>query len=235
MKFCSGFAAADLTDARISDRTFQLSLLTMIGAALLALAIACAVAVSALAQPAFARGGVWSGARDGARDGAQDAAQQVTAENVEGVTHFRRLSTTVACGGATSPSAVAAIKKMGFVADINFRRPSEPGANVEGEGAAAKAAGLHYYNIPFDGEHPSDAAVTKFLEVITKPGNQPAYIHCSGGNRASTMWFIKRMVVDHWSEERAFKEATELGMTSPQLKKFAIAYARSHKGTKYVM
>ncbi|MGA9885334.1 MAG: sulfur transferase domain-containing protein [Candidatus Acidiferrales bacterium] len=156
------------------------------------------------------------------------SAQEVTAPSVDGVTHFRRLSTTIACGGATTPAAVAAIRKMGFVSDINLRRSSEPGANVEGEAAAAKAVGLRYYNIPFEDAHPSDAAVDKFLKVITAPGNQPAYIHCSRGNRASTMWFIKRMVVDHWSEERAFKEATELGMTSPALKKFAIEYARTH-------
>ena len=224
MSFSSRFAA-DSTTSRISVPTFQRR------AGLLTVAMACAVAMCALAQPTFGRGG----ARDGARAGSQDAAGQVTAENVDGVTHFRRLSTTVACGGATSPAAVVAIKKMGFVADINFRRPSEPGANVEGEGAAAKAAGLRYYNIPFDGEHPSDAAVDKFLAVITKPGNQPAYIHCSGGNRASTMWFIKRMVVDHWGEDRAFKEATELGMTSPELKKFAVAYAQKHNATKHSM
>lgn len=157
------------------------------------------------------------------------AAQEVTAPSVDGITHFRRLSTTVACGGATSPAAVAEIKKMGFASDINFRLPSEPGANVQAEGAGAKAAGLHYFDIPFSGEHPSDAAVTKFLEVITTPGIQPAYIHCSGGNRASTMWFIKRMVVDHWSEERAWKEAQQLGMTSLALKKFGAEYARTHK------
>jgi protein tyrosine phosphatase (PTP) superfamily phosphohydrolase (DUF442 family) len=166
---------------------------------------------------------------------ARQGASQVTAGGVPGVTHFRRLGTTVACGGATSPAAVAEIKKMGFVSDINFRLPSEPGANVEGEGTAAKKAKLRYYNIPFDGEHPSDVAVDRFLKVITAPGNQPAYIHCSGGNRASTMWFIKRMVVDHWSEERAFKEATELGMTSAALKKFAISYARTHQAPKHIM
>ncbi|MGH9560589.1 MAG: fused DSP-PTPase phosphatase/NAD kinase-like protein [Terracidiphilus sp.] len=156
-------------------------------------------------------------------------AQEVTAPDVSGVKHFRRLSTTIACGGATSPEAVAAIKKMGFVSDINLRAPSEPGANVKAEAAAAKKVGLHYYNIPFVEAHPSDAAVTKFLKVITKPGNQPAYIHCSGGNRASTMWFIKRMVVDRWSEDRAWKEATELGMKSLVLKKFGVEYARTHK------
>jgi protein tyrosine phosphatase (PTP) superfamily phosphohydrolase (DUF442 family) len=183
--------------------------------------IACIVALGALAQPLNAQEGP-----------SRESPTGVTAPDVPGVKHFRRLGTTIACGGATSPAAVTEIKKMGFVADINFRLPSEPGANVKGEGAAAKAAGLHYYNIPFEEAHPSDAAVTRFLEVITTPGNQPAFIHCSGGNRASTMWFIKRMVVDHWTEERAWKEASELGMKSLALKKFGADYARTHQAPK---
>jgi uncharacterized protein (TIGR01244 family) len=156
-------------------------------------------------------------------------AQEVTAPPVEGVVHFRRIGTTIACAGATSPKAIAEIKKLGFVSDINLRRSSEPGADVEAEAAAAKAAGLRYYHIPFDDHHPSVAAVDKFIEVITTPGVQPAYIHCSGGNRASTMWFIKLMVVDHWSVERAFKEATALGMNNPAMKTFGVEYARTHK------
>jgi hypothetical protein len=43
------------------------------------------------------------------------------------------------------------------------------------------------------------------------------------------MWFIKRLVVDHWDVDRAAKEATALGMTSPTLKQFAIDYAQAHK------
>jgi protein tyrosine phosphatase (PTP) superfamily phosphohydrolase (DUF442 family) len=212
-----------------------------------AVAIALAFMLGAFAAPLQAKGSSASesaakaaasgsaATKAAARQTASNGASNVTAPDVDGVTHFRRLGTTIACGGATSPAAVAEIRKMGFVADINFRVPSEPGANVEGEGAAAKAAGLRYYNIPFDGEHPSDAAVTKFLRVITARGNQPAYIHCSGGNRAATMWFIKRMVVDHWNEERAWNEASELGMKSLELKKFGVEYARTHKAPKRLM
>ena len=181
------------------------------------IAVAFALALGAFAAP---------------RQKTSSGASGVTAPDVAGVTHFRRLGTTIACGGATSPAAVAAIRKMGFVADINFRLPSEPGANVKAEGAAAKAAGLRYYNIPFQEAHPSDSAVTRFLEVIAAPGNQPAYIHCSGGNRAATMWFIKRMVVDHWSEDRAWKEASELGMKNLALRKFGVEYARTHQAPK---
>src|SRR5579862_328275 len=60
-------------------------------------------------------------------------------------------------------------------------------------------------------------------------GSQPSFIHCAGGGRAATMWFIKRLVVDHWDADRAAKEATELGMTNPALKQFAIDYAQTHK------
>ena len=40
---------------------------------------------------------------------------------------------------------------------------------------------------------------------------------------------IKRLVVDKWDSDRAFEEATALGLTSPALKKFAIDYAQTHK------
>ncbi len=156
-------------------------------------------------------------------------AEQVTKEPVNGVTNFARLETTVACGGATKPEAVPEIKKMGFASIINLRQPTEAGANVEAEAAAAKDAGIKFFNIPFNGQQPDPAVADRFLETITTPGNEPAYIHCSAGNRAGAMWMIKRLAVDHWDTDRAFTEATALGLTSPALKQFAIDYAQSHK------
>jgi uncharacterized protein (TIGR01244 family) len=156
-------------------------------------------------------------------------AQEVTKENVEGITNFHRLETTVACSGAIKADAVPEIKKFGFASIINLREASEDGANLEGEAAAAKAADIRYYSIPFNSAAPDPAVADKFIEAITQKGSDPAFIHCAGGGRAATMWFIKRLVVDHWDVERAAKEATDLGMTSPKLKQFAIDYAQTHK------
>jgi uncharacterized protein (TIGR01244 family) len=156
-------------------------------------------------------------------------AQQVAKENVDGIVNLHRLETTVACSGAIKPGAIPNIRKMGFVSIVNLREATEPGANLQEEEAAAKAAGLRYYSIPFNAKSPDPAAADKFLEAITVKGSEPAFIHCAGGGRAATMWFIKRMVVDHWDVDRAAKEATDLGMNSPQLKQFAIDYAQSHK------
>lgn len=156
-------------------------------------------------------------------------AQQVTKDTMPGVTNLARIETTVACSGAIKPEAVPEIKKMGFASIINLRLASEPGANVEAEATAAKDAGIRYYHIPFDGAAPDPAVADKFLEAITAKDTEPAFIHCSGGNRAATMWLIKRLVVDHWDVDRATKEATDLGLVSPKLKQFAIDYALAHK------
>ena len=155
-------------------------------------------------------------------------AQQITKPSVPGVTNFARLETTVACAGATSPEAVPTIKEMGYKSIINLRLASEPGANVDAEATAAKAAGINFVHIPFNGSSPDPAVADTFLKEVTKPENEPAFIHCASGNRVAAMWMIKRMVVDKWDAERAGNEAAELGLTNANLKKFAIDYAASH-------
>jgi protein tyrosine phosphatase (PTP) superfamily phosphohydrolase (DUF442 family) len=161
--------------------------------------------------------------------GSRDAgAQQITKPTVPGAINVVQLETTVACGGATKPEAVPEIKKLGFASIINLRQPTENGADVEGEAAAAKTTGIKFYNIPFNGQSPDPAVADKFIETITTPGNEPADIHCAAGNRAAAMWMIKRLVVDHWDADKAAQEAQTLGMTSASLKQFAIDYAKSH-------
>src|ERR1700674_3705396 len=156
-------------------------------------------------------------------------AQEVTKESVDGLTNSHCPGATVACSGAIKATAVPEIKKFGFASIINLRQASEDGANLEAEEAAAKSADIHYYSLPFSSTSPDPAVADKFLDAITAKGSDPAFIHCAGGGRAATMWFIKRLVVDHWDVDRAAKEATELGMTSPTLKQFAIEYAQAHK------
>jgi uncharacterized protein (TIGR01244 family) len=156
------------------------------------------------------------------------AAQQVTKQTVPGIQNFAKLETTIACGGATTPAAVPELKKMGYASIVNMRLANETGANVEAEGDAAKAAGIKYFHIPFNGASPDPAIADQFLKTIATPDNNPAYIHCASGNRVSAMWMIKRMVVDHWDADKAYAEAHELGLTSPALKQFAIDYAQTH-------
>src|SRR2546425_9043914 len=148
------------------------------------------------------------------------AQSQVKKETVPGITNFAHLETTVACAGAVTPAAVADVKKMGFKAIFNLRLATEQGADIEGETAAAKAAGINFIHLPLSGTMPDPAVVDSFLKAIAAPGNQPALIHCASGNRASAMWFIKRVMIDKWDTDRAMAEAGELGAISQTMKTF---------------
>jgi uncharacterized protein (TIGR01244 family) len=150
---------------------------------------------------------------------------RVVREDMDGVVNLARIGTTVACAGAITPDSVADIKGMGFASIINLRQASEEGANIEQEAAAARAAGIRFVHLPFGRPTLDPGVADRFLDTITSPGTEPAFIHCAGGGRAAMMWFLKRVVVDEWDVDRAMEEATALGL-SPEssLRTFALEY-----------
>ena len=105
------------------------------------------------------------------------AGAQVVKQDVPGIRNFAKVESTVAWAGAITPGAIPEIKKMGFASIINLRLATEEGADIDGNIAAAKAAGIPYYHIPFTAAAPDPAAVDTFLKTITAPGVQPAFIH----------------------------------------------------------
>lgn len=154
---------------------------------------------------------------------------QAKKENVPGIVNFAQVETTVACGGAITPAAVAEIKARGFKSVFNLQMPEERNANVQGEQAAAAAAGLTFVHVPFNMGKPEAAPVDRFLAEIAKPANNPAFIHCAGGVRAAGFWAVKRLMLDKWPQDKALAEAESLGMTSPMMKDFVLGYVKDHQ------
>jgi uncharacterized protein (TIGR01244 family) len=157
------------------------------------------------------------------------ASAQVQRGELAGVTNFSRVDATVGCAGATSPSAMAGLRREGFVSVINLRLANEPGAEIEASRAAAESAGLRYIHLPFSGSAPDRAIVEQFLAAVANPVNQPVFIHCGSANRVGAVWMIKRALQDGWSTERARAEAEAIGLTSSQLAAFAIDYIDAHR------
>lgn len=156
-------------------------------------------------------------------------AQQVTKETVPGIANFAQVETTVACGGAMKPEAVAELKRRGFKSIFDLQLANEQTASVDAEAAAARAAGIAFIHVPFNPASPDLASVDRFVAEIRKPANVPAFIHCAGGNRAAGFWLIKRVLVDKWDLDRATTEAEALGLSSSQMKQFALDYVQTHK------
>ncbi len=155
------------------------------------------------------------------------SAQEVTRKEIAGISTFAQVETTIACGGATTPAAIREIGRMGFKSVVNLRLASEPGAMVEEEGAAVRAAGMKYVHLPFDRESPDPKLIDNFIAAVTAPANTPAYVHCAAGGRAAALWMIKRVKADGWTEARALKEADALGLND-RFRPFALNYLRSH-------
>jgi uncharacterized protein (TIGR01244 family) len=154
---------------------------------------------------------------------------QVTKETLPGVTNYAHVQTTVACAGATTPAGVAEIKRLGYKSVINLREASEQGADIDGEAAAAKEAGINFVHLPFNTRSPEPTLVDNFLKAVTDPANEPAFIHCASGNRAAALWAIKRVAVDNWDVDRAMAEAADLGLSSAPLKTFVLDNIQARK------
>jgi uncharacterized protein (TIGR01244 family) len=149
--------------------------------------------------------------------------------DLPGATNVTRVDAVLMCGGATTDEAFPALRKEGFAAVINLRQPDEPGVDIGRSRQAAEAAGLKYVHVPVRGAGPEPASVEAFLAAVQDPANQPMYIHCGTANRVGAMWLIKRVLVDGWDTDRALAEATTIGLTSANLREFALDYIAAHQ------
>jgi tyrosine-protein phosphatase SIW14 len=81
------------------------------------------------------------------------------------------------------------------------------------EARMVQDAGMKFVRIPLTThDQPSADAVTKFLELVNDPANQPVYVHCQGGHhRTGIMTAVYRMTRDGWTADRAYDEMQKYG------------------------
>lgn len=156
---------------------------------------------------------------------ASTLAAQITKQEMPGIRNFSRVDATIGCGGATAPEAMPALKQAGFVSVINLRLADEPGADIAVSREAAARAGIKYFHIPLTSSKPEPAQIEKVLQTVSDKTNQPVFIHCGSANRVGAVWLIKRVRIDGWPVDQAVAEAETIGLTSRELKDFAVRFA----------
>jgi uncharacterized protein (TIGR01244 family) len=154
---------------------------------------------------------------------------QVRKAELPGVRNYSKVDATVGCAGATDASAMKALKGEGYVSVINLRTATEQGADIEGGRAAAQAAGLKYFHLPFNSAMPDPKIVDSFLATVADPKNQPVFIHCGSANRVGGMWMIKRVLQDKWAIDKAREEAEAIGLREAATIAFVTDYINTHK------
>jgi tyrosine-protein phosphatase SIW14 len=99
-----------------------------------------------------------------------------------------------------------------------------------GESRFVEAAGMKFYRIPMTTHvPPTQQQLTKFLEIVNDPAQQPVYVHCKGGrHRTGVMTAVYRMEQDAWNADRAFGEMKRYKFGAdflhPEFKRFVYGY-----------
>ena len=95
------------------------------------------------------------------------------------------------------------------VFDLREQDPGE--THCTDEGAALAAVGVRYVHIPSD-QVPDMKDVNRFLDIMDKPENRPALVHCKHGNgRTGVFAAVYRIEYQGWSNQNARIEAQLFG------------------------
>lgn len=110
---------------------------------------------------------------------------------------IRKINDRVSVSGQIQPSDIETIKQAGFVSIINNRPDGEALDQPESTeiAAAARAAGLNYYDIPMgrEGVTPDMVASTR---AALEESDGPVFAFCRSGTRSTTLWALSQAGTD---------------------------------------
>jgi len=182
-------------------RTLPILLRALVAIALL---VTPAVATAAASGPATALPGAIPGL-------ALPAAVAAGEFSFSELPNFHRVDDCLFRGGQPQVGGYARLKAVGVRTVVNLRYERALG---QAEEAAAKAAGLQYFNVPMYGlVRPTQAQIARALALIGDPRNQPVFVHCQrGADRTGAVVACYRIAHTRWTAERAIQEAMGYGM-----------------------
>lgn len=126
-------------------------------------------------------------------------------------------------GGQPSTSAYAKAAANGFRSVLTLRSAKD-GVDLNRERFMVEQSKMRYFNILVTNNLPPRKQVDEFLRVARDKTNHPMLLNCAFAERVAPLMLIFRIVEQGWSEERAIKEASQSGIKSDSLKKFARDY-----------
>ncbi|MEO6800891.1 MAG: sulfur transferase domain-containing protein [Rhodanobacter sp.] len=115
--------------------------------------------------------------------------------------------------GRLQSADVGVLKRAGIEQVIDLSADSETPAFDEG--AAVRAAGIGYHNLPIHGAADlTRARVMQFDRLLQEAGVQPTLVHCASSNRVGAMIALRAALVDGQSTEAALIEGRRWGLKS---------------------
>jgi len=140
------------------------------------------------------------------------------------------MAVSAAAGSRTDKLSAIAIKNFGCVNE-NYYRGAQPQkqdyaslaslgiktvVDLQRDGEAnemqmVESKGMKFFRLEMTTtDRPDPRTVSRFLNIVNDPANQPVFVHCHGGrHRTGVMTAIYRLTHDDWTADRAFAEMKE--------------------------
>ena len=140
------------------------------------------------------------------------------------------MAVSAAASGRTDKLSAIAIKNFGCV-NQNYYRGAQPQkqdyaslaslgiktvVDLQRDGEAnemqmVESKGMKFFRLEMTTtDRPDPQTVSRFLNIVNDPANQPVFVHCHGGrHRTGVMTAIYRLTHDDWTADRAFAEMKE--------------------------
>jgi protein tyrosine phosphatase (PTP) superfamily phosphohydrolase (DUF442 family) len=136
-----------------------------------------------------------------------------------------------ATGAQPTDQAYAKAAAAGFHSVLSLRAGNE-GVDLFRERSVVEKSNMKYFNIPVVSSVPRLEQADEFIRLVKEPANHPMLINCASANRVGAFMMIYRVLEQGWSEDKAFEEATRIGLSSEGLKKFARDYIAQRKTSR---
>jgi protein-tyrosine phosphatase len=148
------------------------------------------------------------------------------AGDAPGIKNFDQVDQHVYRGGQPTNEGFQQLAKLGVKTVIDLR---EAGERATAEARTVSGAGMTYINIPMSGlTPPSEAEITKILNILEEVTSGPVFVHCMrGADRTGTVIAAYHINHDHWGNEQALKDAKKHGMSRFQFPR--MSYIRSFR------
>ena len=126
-------------------------------------------------------------------------------------TYQAKVDDNLTRGSRLSDDAIAQLHTQGYKSVVNLCMENDD------DTSRAQALGMNSLHLGLvDNTPPSNDQVKQFLDYVTNPQNEPAYVHCEAGQgRTGVMCACYRMAVDGWTPDAAIAEAKQMGMKLP--------------------
>ncbi len=135
----------------------------------------------------------------------------------------------VIVGGQPRQAQLEALAAAGYRTVVDTRHPAEP--RGFDEKALVRRLGMNYANIPMVDPVVPDRDFQKLRDILARPENRPAVLHCASGNRVSGL-LIPWLILDEGkSPDQALRVASDAGLRNGYLAQQALDYVRRAGGT----